>query len=52
MINALKKLLERIKLRLSTQKIVPPEVVDLRIFFEAPIPIFLCDEKAMRKGKF
>jgi len=45
MINALKKLLERIKLRLSTQKIVPPEVVDLRIFFEAPIPIFLCDEK-------
>ena len=45
MTKALKKLLERIKLRLSTQKIVPPEAVDLRIFFEAPIPIFLCDEK-------
>jgi signal transduction histidine kinase len=45
MTKALKRLLERIKLRLSTQKIVPPEAVDLRIFFEAPIPIFLCDEK-------
>jgi len=45
MIKALKKFLERIKQRLSTQKIAPPEAVDLRIFFEAPIPIFLCDEK-------
>jgi signal transduction histidine kinase len=45
MTKALKRLLERIKQRLSTQKIVPPEAVDLRIFFEAPIPIFLCDEK-------
>jgi len=45
MIKALKRLLERIKQRLSTQKIVPPEAVDLPIFFEAPIPIFLCDEK-------
>jgi two-component system phosphate regulon sensor histidine kinase PhoR len=45
MINALKSLLERIKQRLSTKKLVPPEAVDLPIFFEAPIPIFLCDEK-------
>jgi len=45
MTKALKRLFERIKQRLSTQKIVPLEVVDLRIFFEAPIPIFLCDEK-------
>jgi hypothetical protein len=45
MIKALKGLLERIKQRLSTKKIVPPEAVDLPIFFEAPIPIFLCDEK-------
>ncbi|MCC6026516.1 MAG: HAMP domain-containing histidine kinase [Caldimicrobium sp.] len=45
MTKALKRLLERIKQRLSTQEIVPPEAVDLRIFFEAPIPIFLCDEK-------
>jgi signal transduction histidine kinase len=45
MIKALKSLLERIKQRLSTQKLVPPEAVDLPIFFEAPIPIFLCDEK-------
>jgi two-component system phosphate regulon sensor histidine kinase PhoR len=45
MIKALKSLLERIKQRLSTKKIAPPEAVDLPIFFEAPIPIFLCDDK-------
>jgi len=45
MTKALKRVLEKINQRLSTQKIVPPEGVDLRIFFEAPIPIFLCDEK-------
>ncbi len=45
MIKALKRLFERVKPRFLSQKIVLPDAVDLRIFFEAPIPIFLCDEK-------
>ncbi len=45
MIKAFKRFLEKLKPRLSPKKVVPIEAVDLPIFLEAPIPIFLCDEK-------